>query len=98
MRKTLLTLASGLSGFALLGSLAMAQSEPLTPAQIQQQGDAAIKQSSDSLTQSMNQQQQGLIEQQQRQQALFAASRPRVPGTPRPAVPAPRPAEQPKQP
>jgi hypothetical protein len=98
MRRTLLTLASGLSGFALFGSVAMAQTEPMTPAQIQQQGDAAIRQSSDSLAQSMNQQQQGLIEQQQRQQALFAASRPRVPGTPPPAVPARRAPGQPKQP
>jgi hypothetical protein len=94
MRNTLLMLASGFLGSALFGGAAMAQ-EPMTPSQIQQQGDAAIKQSSDSLTQTMNQQEQGQIEQQQRQQALFAASRPRVPGTPRPAPRPPQPAKQP---
>jgi hypothetical protein len=88
MRKLLSAL-----GLCLLASgPAGAQILPPTPQQLQQQSDAAIQKSGDSLTRAMTQQQIGQIEQDQRRAEQFQQ---KIPGQPSPVYPSlPDPAQQ----
>ena len=91
MRKIVLTVGLVMAAAAPV----WAQTEPLTPQQLLQQNDATIQRSTGALTQSMAQQQQNQIEQEQRRQQ---ATNPAYGNVPYPAYLQPLPPPKPEKP